>query len=1433
MSYSETEKTCHICYEQLPNRNQEIFRCHECKIPVHKECAEIFGLEKASTVKKLKLEKSIYGQIRRYPQLGDSHLDGWFHTWMCDKCLDSNNTPVPCHFCKIKDGLLVKIKFQEKENKENSKENKEKKLKNKGYKEGLDYKWAHMNCILKVYFDRPTRDPVEKCYILETDELKDAPDCKTCGEPYKMDVKCSICQKFYGHNLCLNDDKISSRACNACNKSDDVQGKLDSNSSGLYIQRFIKGLAESGKYDEFCVNGDKLRQGQPKQVGRKRKEDLVAKETEKAAEPAVNEGNIKDHYMSLNEKNQLIYSFPNLTKEMFFQNELLGAVNTEKKADETQGNDSGEVIPSVSQEPAITNTNDDDQMGNIDGEIIPSIVNIPSVNDAPQQEIAEEQAPIDIEIPTLNAESAENLESTSVIQESPAEIVQDNNEVEGGEMIEEPKLEDLIDTRGIEELGAQLGIFEEEITEIKEEGGVIEVPQLFPQEEQEGGDQVKEEQQEENMNTEIKEEEENNEKEASQPDRMEVEPEPTPAPAQEEEAQEIQIEKPKKKQIFKIIREPRKKEEAKSIVMNNMLEKLQTKRKIGLDTLMNSGFEWHYISSIQILKQMQKIYLRSLVGRPDPDKFRLTKKWYELLEDLSDKTSTCLQVYDKKMMEEIKDKFSLYSKYRVSCEKWPMIPQSYRKYELIEEYVPAADTENFKKELQHTMASKKQHCCAFNCQCSDLKTLGPYLVEKQAWETECPGRQISMECDETCGCDLTKCKNRSITTDMRKRLNKDLKETYCWGIDYATHNHILLVLPDLPGVDKNDFIERKLLRAVHITETPYDMTAICKQIIQESKQPTDPYSKNIYTKSDRKLAKMLIRAIRFVNNFDTAAFRLHTKGYGVICMNPAGIPAHDMIAEYFGEIYTPWRWYEKQDLVKRHCKELKKKDELPDFYNIMLEKHKDDKAGYDILFIDPINKGNYSSRFSHSCDPNSGTVTTVAKGKYGVAMYSLRDISYGEELTFDYFSVTENEKEYEQAICLCGSQNCRIHYLGLVTSRNQNSYLEKYLPFIKLNYWLCVECLKDLTQEEEVLLDEYGFKGAIFEDCPQWLIKWIALILKFIREEKEEYVNFVLPKRKQELEVQIQRKPLDLESLQNLKKNLYLEKLGLETDRIQNLTITVNKVKYVLSLMKEKYERNDDFHRKMKSKPGKNKPAAQMMMTPQAQVNTSNVLATPKSTKKLEIPGSEGLIRSPSVDGAVVRAGFTPLVPIEQEGEGDLLKKFYGDQNITEVKKMEEEEVPPELPVLASEEPEIKKEESVMQIQMQMQIEKSVNNSNSGESEDEQEMVGKNLSEILDGKKVKSSNIFAITRPQRTQENQEEAEGGVSSVSKKGKKGRGPARKDAKMEEGEIYEKRERGPGAEQKKKYVDIMSIGAPLVKVDLEQVFEEIYFIIKLLIK
>ena len=55
-----------------------------------------------------------------------------------------------------------------------------------------------------------------------------------------------------------------------------------------------------------------------------------------------------------------------------------------------------------------------------------------------------------------------------------------------------------------------------------------------------------------------------------------------------------------------------------------------------------------------------------------------------------------------------------------------------------------------------------------------------------------------------------------------------------------------------------------------------------------------------------------------------------------------------------------------QDAIKKTSK-----DELPDFYNIQLERPKDDDKGYDVLFIDAASKVSSKATFecSASCVP--------------------------------------------------------------------------------------------------------------------------------------------------------------------------------------------------------------------------------------------------------------------------------------------------------------------------------------------------------------------------------------------------------------------------------------------------------------------------------
>lgn len=72
---------------------------------------------------------------------------------------------------------------------------------------------------------------------------------------------------------------------------------------------------------------------------------------------------------------------------------------------------------------------------------------------------------------------------------------------------------------------------------------------------------------------------------------------------------------------------------------------------------------------------------------------------------------------------------------------------------------------------------------------------------------------------------------------------------------------------------------------------------------------------------------------------------------------------------------------------------------------------------------------------NHSCDPNLRIFARVGdhadKHIHDLALFAIKDIQRGEELTFDYVDgVTEEQDEIDGNIegmteCLCGSSNCR------------------------------------------------------------------------------------------------------------------------------------------------------------------------------------------------------------------------------------------------------------------------------------------------------------------------------------------------------------------------------------------------------------------------
>lgn len=85
-----------------------------------------------------------------------------------------------------------------------------------------------------------------------------------------------------------------------------------------------------------------------------------------------------------------------------------------------------------------------------------------------------------------------------------------------------------------------------------------------------------------------------------------------------------------------------------------------------------------------------------------------------------------------------------------------------------------------------------------------------------------------------------------------------------------------------------------------------------------------------------------------------------------------------------------------------------------------------------------INPAYPLSQLNHSCNPNIGL-----RGR--IRFYALKDINFGDEITFDY-SIAEEEIEWTMK-CHCGSINCRktVTSIQLLPFKIYNNYLP-YIP---------------------------------------------------------------------------------------------------------------------------------------------------------------------------------------------------------------------------------------------------------------------------------------------------------------------------------------------------------------------------------------------------
>jgi histone-lysine N-methyltransferase SUV39H len=141
------------------------------------------------------------------------------------------------------------------------------------------------------------------------------------------------------------------------------------------------------------------------------------------------------------------------------------------------------------------------------------------------------------------------------------------------------------------------------------------------------------------------------------------------------------------------------------------------------------------------------------------------------------------------------------------------------------------------------------------------------------------------------------------------------------------------------------------------------------------------------------------------------------------------------VDKYVGEIITSseadWR-RQVSDIAQRK-----------DVYLFALDKFSDEDSMDPRLAGPPLEvDGEFKSgptRFiNHSCDPNLRSFARVGdhadKHLHDLALFAIRDIPAGEELTFDYVDgededmmddLNDPHQRTHMQICRCGSENCR------------------------------------------------------------------------------------------------------------------------------------------------------------------------------------------------------------------------------------------------------------------------------------------------------------------------------------------------------------------------------------------------------------------------
>ncbi|CAH8562745.1 unnamed protein product [Schistosoma intercalatum] len=140
------------------------------------------------------------------------------------------------------------------------------------------------------------------------------------------------------------------------------------------------------------------------------------------------------------------------------------------------------------------------------------------------------------------------------------------------------------------------------------------------------------------------------------------------------------------------------------------------------------------------------------------------------------------------------------------------------------------------------------------------------------------------------------------------------------------------------------------------------------------------------------------------------------RGWGLKTM--VAIRAGEFVNEYIGDLID-------EDEANRRLR-FAHENNITNYYMMKLDSQR---------IIDAGPKGNLSRFMNHSCDPNLNTQKWTVNGDNRIGLFAVRDISAGEELTFNYNFVALGQ---ERLNCRCGASNC-VGFLGARSESSSNN----------------------------------------------------------------------------------------------------------------------------------------------------------------------------------------------------------------------------------------------------------------------------------------------------------------------------------------------------------------------------------------------------------